>query len=175
MSSSAPSLPDATRPLQRSALAARVALAACALLASGCATMTGDALQSISIHTVDASDRPVEGMRCRVVNGSAEYFGTSPMYGLRVRRSASDLEIECRCGALVARGTAVSRGSTAMDAMKALLPGGTAVVAVDHFTGYRYSYPNTMRLRVGAHLVFDASDEAAHGRPTRGVVADASR
>lgn len=145
------------------------------MLASGCATMTGTATQSINVHTVDASDRPIEGMRCRIINGSAEYFGTSPMYDLRVRRSSSDLDIECRRGTLSARGTAVSRGSAAMAAIKALLPGGTAAVAVDHFTGYRYAYPHTMRLRVGQHLVFDASDEAESGRPTRGVVADAPR
>jgi hypothetical protein len=145
------------------------------MFASGCATMTGNATQPITIHTVDAGDRPIEGMRCRIINGSAEYFGTSPMYDLRVRRSSSDLDIECKRGTLTAHGTAASRGSSAMAALKALLPGGTAAVAVDHFTGYRYSYPHTMRLRVGQHLVFDASDEAESGRPTRGVVADAPR
>ncbi len=144
------------------------------LALGGCATMTGTATQSISIHTVDASDRPIEGMKCRVVNGSAEYFGTSPMYDLQVRRSSSDLDIECRRGPLVARGTAVSRGSAATAAIKALLPGGTASLIVDHVSGYRYAYPSTMRLRVGQHLVFDASDDAL-GRPTRGVQVDADR
>lgn len=145
-----------------------------ALALGGCATMTGSATQSISIHTVDANDRPVEGMKCRVVNGSAEYFGTAPMYDLQVRRSASDLAIECRRGALLARGTAVSRGSGAAEAVRALLPGGSAALVVDHISGYRYAYPSTMRLRVGQHLVFDASDDAL-GRPTRGIQVDAGR
>lgn len=143
------------------------------LALGGCATMTGTPTQSISIHTVDANDRPIEGMNCRVINGSAEYFGTSPMYDLRVRRSASDLEIECRRGPWVARGTAVSRGPAAA-AVKALVPGGTASLMIDHFTGYRYAYPSAMRLRVGQHLVFDAGDDAL-GRPSPGILVDAGR
>lgn len=151
-----------------------VAAVPVSLALGGCATMTGTPTQSISIHTVDANDRPVEGMKCRVINGSAEYFGTSPMYDLQVRRSASDLAIECRRGVLVARGTAVSRGSGVDTAVKAALPGGTAALLVDHVTGYRYAYPSTMRLRVGQHLVFDASDDAL-GRPSRGIQVDAGR
>lgn len=144
------------------------------LALGGCATVTGSPTQSISIHTVDANDRPVEGMKCRVINGSAEYFGTSPMYDLQVRRSSSDLDIECRRGGLVARGTAVSRGSAPAAAVKTLLPGGTASLLIDHVSGYRYAYPSAMRLRVGQHLVFDASDDAL-GRPSRGIQVDAGR
>ncbi len=145
-----------------------------AFACGGCATVTGTPTQSIDIHTVDADDRPIEGMRCRVINGSSEYFGTSPMYGLQVRRSATDLDIECRRGALVARGTAVSRGSAAGAAVKALLPGGTASLAIDHISGYRYAYPSALRLRVGQHLVFDASNDVL-GRPSHGNQVDAAR
>jgi hypothetical protein len=151
-----------------------VAAAAAALALGGCATINGTPTQSISIHTVDANDRPIEGMKCRVTNGAGEYFGTSPMYDLQVRRSASDLTIECRRGALLARATAVSRGSGVADAVRAALPGGTAALLVDHVTGYRYAYPSAMRLRVGQHLVFDASDDAL-GRPSRGIQVDAGR
>lgn len=150
------------------------AAVAVSFVLGGCATMTGTPTQAISILTVDANDRPVGGMKCRVVNGSAEYFGTSPMYDLQVRRSSGDLDIECRRGPLVARGTAVSRGSAAAAAVKALLPGGTASLVVDHVSGYRYAYPSAMRLRVGQHLVFDAGDDAL-GRPSRGVQVDAGR
>ena len=57
---------------------------------------------------------------------------------------------------------------------KAALPGGTASTVVDHMTGYRYSYPIEVRLRVGQHLVFDANDDAP-GRPNKGVLADSPR
>jgi hypothetical protein len=122
------------------------------LTAAGCATVTGEARQSISIHAVDAANRPVSGLRCRASNASAEYFGSAPMHGLEVRRSASDLVIECRRGNLVARATAVSRGTALL---AALLPGGTAALVIDHLTGYRYAYPTEVRLRVGQHLIVD--------------------
>jgi hypothetical protein len=142
-------------------LACTLATAAGALALGGCATVTGEPTQRVSIVTVDATQRPVDGMRCRVVNASEEYFGNSPMHALSVRRSASDLEIECRRGSLVARGTAVSRGG--LGVLQSVLPGGTAMLALDHLTGYRYSYPAEIELRVGEHLVFDASAPRARG------------
>ena len=140
----------------------------------GCATITGEATQPINVQTLDARGAAVEGMRCHVSNGSAEYFGNSPMFALTVRRSSSDLEIVCRRGALVARATAVSRGSKSVALMKAVLPGGTAATMIDHMSGYRYSYPTDLQLRVGQHLVFDANDDEL-GRPSKGVLADSPR
>lgn len=142
------------------------AVLASALLVSGCATVTGEPTQRVSIVAIDAQQQPIPGMRCRVINGSAEYFGDSPMRDVPVRRSASDLEIECRRGTQVARGTAVSRGGLSI--LQGVLPGGTAMIALDHITGYRYSYPNEIRLRVGEHLVFDRA------RPNEPLQADTS-
>lgn len=152
-------------------LSSRLLLPLAALLLAGCATVTGSPTQSISIQTVDALDRPIAGMRCKITNASADYFGDAPIRDLQVRRSSSDLEIECHRGSLVARGTAVSRGSVVGGAVKALLPGGTAMLMVDHLSGYRYAYPDLIRLRIGEHLVFDA-DRQVPGQPARGLLAD---
>ena len=149
----------------------RLLVPVAALALAGCATVTGTPNQGINIQTVDAFDRPVTGMRCHVTNASADYFGDSPMRDLQVRRSSSDLQIECHRGSLTARGTAVSRGSVVDGAVKALLPGGTAMLAIDHLSGYRYAYPDVIRLRVGEHLVFDA-DRQAPGKPAQGMLAD---
>jgi hypothetical protein len=132
-------------------------------LLSGCATLTRDATQTLQIETVDAHGRPIHGMRCHLSNASNEYFGDSPMYGLEVHRSWSDLEISCHKGNLVAEGRAVSRGGVTGTAAL-VLPGGSAYVIIDHLTGYRYTYPIWLRLQVGQKLVFDASDEVS-GRP----------
>lgn len=142
-----------------------------ALALAGCATVTGTANQGVSIHVVDAYDRPISGVRCHVSNASADYFGDAPMRDLQVRRSASDLVIECHRGSLIARGTAVSRGSVVDGAVKALLPGGTAMLAIDHLSGYRYAYPGWIQLRLGEHLVFDADRQIA-GKPAPGLLAD---
>jgi len=53
-------------------------------------------------------------------------------------------------------------------------PGGTAAIVIDHISGYRYSYPSWIQLRVGEHLVFDASDDT-FSRPVRGLQADTPR
>jgi hypothetical protein len=165
--------PQSPLSLLRLALRSAV-LAALALLFTGCATLTGTPNQVVHIQTEDANGHPIKGMRCRASNGSEEYFGDSPMFNLQVRRSANNLEIECRRGMLIARGTAISRGPIASDAARTLLPGGTALLLIDHLSGYRYSYPAWVRLRAGQHLVFDADNDAGN-QPTPGMHADASR
>jgi hypothetical protein len=150
----------------------RTFLAALAIVGvSGCATLTGEATQAITIQTVDASGRPVDGMACRVANGSAEYMGDTPLFNLRVRRSSTPLVAECkRHGFPLARALIISRadlvsGSTA----QLLLPGGSSMLIIDHLSGYMYQYPRWIRLQVGADMTFDRSDERGR-EPTRGVV-----
>ena len=130
-----------------------------AVLASGCATLTGKPTQFISVQTLDAQGQQIRGMRCRIINGSAEYVGDSPMMDMEIRRSATDLNIECRQGTLVARGTAISRSGAAALARAALMPGGSAGAVVDHVTGYGYSYPRVIQLRLGETMIVDASDD----------------
>jgi hypothetical protein len=138
---------------------------------SGCATVTGDATQVINFQTVDANGKPIDGMACRIANGSAEYMGDTPMFGLKVRRSSTPLVAECkRQGYPMARALIISRadlisGSTA----QLLLPGGTSMLVVDHFSGYMYSYPSWVRAQAGADMVFDKNDERGR-EPTRGIV-----
>lgn len=138
------------------------------LATAGCATFTGEATQKILVQTLDEKGHPIE-MRCRVHHAAGEYFGSTPMFDLVVRRSSSDLQVECHEGGRVARATAVSRGS---DLIAAIVPGGTASLLVDHVTGYRYAYPAWIQLRIGQTLVFDAGHRVA-GQPTPGLQADA--
>jgi hypothetical protein len=144
-------------PLPRVLRAASIAAAA--LLVAGCATVTREPTQRVTVVAVDAADQPIPGMRCRVANGAAVYYGDSPMTDVPVRRSFSNLEIECRRGALLARGTAISRGLVSW--MQGVLPGGSALIAVDHLTGHHYAYPVEVRVRAGEHLVFDLSPQRA--------------
>lgn len=138
---------------------------------SGCATITGEATQAINIQTVDANGKPVNGMACRIVNGSAEYMGDTPMFGLRVRKSPTPLVAECkRQGYAMARALIISRadlasGSTA----QLLLPGGSSMLVIDHISGYMYQYPRWIRAQVGADMIFDRNDERGR-EPTPGVV-----
>lgn len=139
--------------------------------ASGCATVTGDATQAINIQPVDVNGRPINGMACRIVNGSAEYMGDTPLFGLRVRRSSTPLVAECkRQGYAIARALIISRadlasGSTA----QLLLPGGSSMLIVDHVSGFMYSYPRWIRPQAGADMIFDRNDERGRD-PTPGVI-----
>jgi hypothetical protein len=143
-------------------------------LLGGCATVTGDPTQVVHVETLDERGQPIEGMRCHLSNASSDYFGDSPMFGLEVHRSASDLKISCRLGDRVADGTAVSRSGLrggVTGAVNLLIPGGSGLMVIDHLTGYRYSYPAWVQVRIGQKLVFDAGDDIA-GQPTAGVGKD---
>jgi hypothetical protein len=139
------------------------------VLIGGCATVSGNATQPVSIQTVDAEGRVIEGMSCRVSNAAGEYVGDTPMFDLKVRRSAAPLLVECRAhGRQVARAVLVPRAD-AMVPAQVLLPGGTSLMVIDHITGFMYAYPRWIRLQAGADMVFDRRDE--RGRyPTPGVV-----
>ncbi len=123
---------------------------------AGCATLTGSATQTIEVHAVDENDRAVRGVQCRLDNGTGEVIVTLPANEVRIRRSSADLEIECRIGTQLARGTAVARGDAKME--NSFLPGGSIAALIDHLSGYMYSYPTPLRLRFGEHLRFEFSD-----------------
>jgi hypothetical protein len=136
-------------------------------LLGACATITGDPTQVVHIETLDEQGRPLAGMRCRLSNASSDYYGDSPLFGLEVHRSASDLKIACHLGNRVAEGTAVSRSGMrggVTGVANLLFPGGSAYLVVDHLTGYRYTYPTWLQLQVGQKLVFDAGDDVL-GKP----------
>lgn len=148
-------------PLIRFALRLALVAAAAALLAlaTGCATLTGSATQTIDVVTVDARDRPIAGMSCSASHsGGAESF-TSPSATIAVRRSAEPLHVECKRGAQIARGTAVARGESAL--AHSFIPGGAVASIIDYVSGYMYSYPTPLRLRAGEHLRFEHSDAAS--------------
>jgi hypothetical protein len=154
-------------PLIRRSIVAAVGGIQLALL-SGCATIIGDPTQIVHIETLDERGQPIEGMRCHLSNFSSEYYGDSPLFGLEVHRSASDLKIACRLGDRVAEGTAVSRAGVrggVTGAANLLVPGGSAYLVIDHLTGYRYTYPSWVRVQIGQKLVFDAGDDDMAGQP----------
>lgn len=151
-------------------ITARLAPALLALAAlSGCATLTGEATQRVSIQTVDAQGYAVDGMSCLATNWSAEYVGVTPMFDMQIRRSSSPLIVECRRDGLpLARAVLVSRAVN-MAPLQLLLPGGTSMMVLDHLTGFMYAYPRWIRVQVGTDMVFDRRDELARD-PTPGLI-----
>ena len=134
------------------------ALIGAVVVASGCATLTGESTQSIQVVIVDARDRPAPGLHCEITHDGGNESFKSPAATLSIRRGAEPLEIDCRRNELMARGTAISRGENAL--AHAFIPGGSLGAVIDHLTGKMYSYPTPLRLRVGEHLRFEHSDAA---------------
>jgi len=137
---------------------ARVATGGVLLMSTGCATLTGSSTQTIELTTVDARDRPVRGMTCSLTHGPGNYVVDSPAIDLEIKRSSTDLEIECRRGSQLAKGTVVPRAESAI--AHAFIPGGSIATLVDYATGAMYTYPSPLRLRIGQHLRFEMGGEA---------------
>jgi hypothetical protein len=124
---------------------------------SGCSTLSGDFHQKLQIDALDAQNRPIEGMQCQVGSGSSAQTVVTPAADVRVRRSSLSLAIDCHRDSLVATATVKPRRERMEEA---LLPFGSAGVFVDHFSGALYSYPTTLHLRLGQHLVLEHGSEA---------------
>ena len=66
-------------------LRCRALLVILATALSGCATLTGEATQKVSIQTVDKEGRVVDGMSCRASNASGVF---NPMDSMSLRTSS---------------------------------------------------------------------------------------
>lgn len=160
-----PARPNVLTSLMR---AAAVLLFGAAL--TGCATLSGEATQKLSIQTIDRDGREVEGVSCRASNAAANYVAVTPVHDMRVRRSASPLVVECRRDGLpLSRAVIVSRASH-MQPLQMLLPGGSSMMVIDHVTGYMYAYPRWVRVQIGTDMVFDRRDQPGDRAPTPGLV-----
>lgn len=137
---------------------ARVATGVFVIASAGCATITGSSTQTIEVTTADARDRTVRGMTCTLTHGPGSYVVDSPAIDLEIRRSASDLEIECRRGSQIAKGTVVPRAESAI--AHSFIPGGSIATLVDYATGAMYTYPTPLRLKIGQHLRFESGGGA---------------
>lgn len=135
-------------------------LGSCLALAwwlGGCSTLKGDFHQNLQIDVLDAQNHPVSGMQCQVGSGTSAKTVVTPAASVRVHRAMTPLEIECRRDGLVASASVKSRRERMEEA---LLPFGSVGIFVDHLSGSLYSYPTTLRLRVGQHLVLEHGGEA---------------
>lgn len=130
------------------------AYSACFLLLtiSGCASFLNDADQQIYLTTYDQNGSKVKGASCKLSND----FRQSTLDSLdqvKVRRSYSDLMIECKKpGYPDANGRAVSRANAAMYGN--LVTVGIGAI-FDHAIGSAYTYPQHINMVFGQTLDFD--------------------
>lgn len=133
--------------------------AAAALLAmlTGCASITGDSVQSVRIETMDKAGEEIAEADCEISNEYGMYRTKTPGVAM-VRRSSTDLIINCKKeGQSRASANAISRANAGM--FGNILIGGGIGAIIDHSKGTAYTYPTWMKLTFGEVVTFDRSDD----------------
>lgn len=118
--------------------------AALAVLATGCASVTGSSNQSVSLQTRDHDGEEVEDAKCELSNDKGKWFVTTPG-SVVIQKSNQDMQILCKKpGHETGRQAVVSETKGSMYG-NVILGGGIGAL-VDHSTGAAYEYPNFIRV-----------------------------
>ena len=136
-----------------------------AVSAIGCASVTHDSLQAITVETVTSDQRAIAAADCRAANDAGTYVGTGTK--IKVRRSSDHLDLQCQHpehGHADAR--VISRANAGF--VGNVLVGGVIGAMVDQSSGAGYSYPTWIRLVFGKSRVFDKARDQP-GQPQIGV------
>lgn len=144
-------------------------LLACAVVlsASGCATITSNEMQPVSVTTKDDKGQNLEKAKCTLRNDKGAWDAESPAF-VQVRRSSEDLLVECKKegqpnGSL----RAVSRAAGGM--WGNIIFGGGIGAIIDHSKGTGYNYPNTLPVKMGESVVVDRSEATKSSGDTQEV------
>jgi hypothetical protein len=133
------------------------------LTISGCASFLNDGDQQIYLTTYDQNGSKVKGASCKLSNDFRQSTLDS-LAQVKVRRSYSDLMIECKKpGYPDANGRAVSRANAAIYGNVVTLGIGAIF---DHAIGAAYTYPQYIDLVFGQTLDFDRRHDKG-GQPTQ--------
>ncbi|MBY0240518.1 MAG: hypothetical protein K2X55_14505 [Burkholderiaceae bacterium] len=117
------------------ALAAMLAL-------TGCASITGEKIQPLSVITV-FENKEVAGIGCTLSNDAGSWFLTSPG-SVTVHKSTGDLAIDCKKESIAGNSTVVSKANAG--AWGNILVGGVIGYVVDRQTGAGFNYPTNVTI-----------------------------
>ncbi|MEE9302296.1 MAG: hypothetical protein V3U84_00785 [Thiotrichaceae bacterium] len=128
-------------------------LAAGVLSLSGCATITSDGMQNISVATQNLSGTAVKGANCTLKNDKGDWKVTSPGTA-SVHKSSADLIVECKKSSSD-DGTvrAISRAGAGMYGN--IIFGGAVGALIDHSKGTAYNYSDNLVVVMGKTTVID--------------------
>lgn len=109
-----------------------------ALIMSGCASVTGNKLQPVSIQTIE-DNKEVAGAGCTLTNDAGKWFVTTPG-SVTIQKSTGDLAVDCRKeNDSVGHENVVSKANGAVWG-NIILGGGVGYI-VDRNTGAGFDYP----------------------------------
>lgn len=124
-----------------------------ATLATGCSSITGSDMQSLSLTAVGTDGKPIDKAECVLDNDKGHWTATTPGF-VMVRRSAEDLTVTCKKpemsdGVL----KAVSRAAGSM--FGNIIFGGGVGALIDHSNGKGYNYPDLLPVQMGMSVIVD--------------------
>ena len=124
----------------------RVAIIASAVLATGCASITGSSDQTISVEARESTGQ-VAGAMCELDNDKGKWFVSAPG-STRIARSNQDLIVTCKKDGLKP-GIMTVESSTKGSMAGNILFGGIIGVIIDHNSGAAYEYPTLIQVLMG--------------------------
>lgn len=122
-------------------------------LLSGCATITGDSMQTIAISTETLEGVAVADVDCTLKNEKGEWAVVSPNM-VTVHKASGDLSVNCKKPELPdGQIRAISRAGAGMYGN--ILIGGGVGALIDHSKGTAYNYPDNLPVVMGKSIVID--------------------
>lgn len=140
-----------------------------AALSSGCATITSNEMQSLSLTAQGDDGKAVEKAKCTLKNERGEWQAETPSF-VNVRRSSEDLTVECKKdGHANGYLRAISRAAGGM--FGNIIFGGGIGAIIDHSKGTGYNYPDNLPVKMGQSITVDQrEDQQAPGdKPQQGA------
>ena len=126
---------------------------------TGCATITSNEMQPVSVTTEDEKGLGLEKAKCSIRNDKGSWEAESPAF-VQVRRSSEDLLVECKKDGYPAGSLrAISRAAGGM--FGNIIFGGGIGAIIDHNKGTGYNYPNTLPVKMGSSVVVDRKEKSA--------------
>ena len=144
----------------KSVLASAVIVCAFVVL-PGCATITSNEMQTVSLTTQSADGNAVEKANCVLRNDRGQWEAVSPAQ-VAVRRSADDLLVTCRKeGVQDGMLRAISRVAPGM--VGNIIIGGGIGAIIDHTKGTGYDYPDDLPVKMGTSVTVDRHPPVGQG------------
>ncbi len=125
----------------------------CILTLSGCASITSDSMQPVSVTTKTLQGKNVAQVDCTLKNEKGQWKVKAPNT-VSVHKAAGDLSVECKKAGLP-NGTlkAISRAGAGMYGN--ILIGGGIGALIDHNKGTAYNYSSNLPVVMGKSVIVD--------------------
>jgi hypothetical protein len=114
------------------------------LMLSGCASITGNTSQSISVQTKEPTGAEVVGANCELTNSKGKWFVITPGT-VGISRSNDNMQLLCRKDGYEPGRNGIVSDTKGMMFGNIIFGGGIGAI-VDHTSGAAYEYPSIFQV-----------------------------